>query len=242
MGKIYTFKEITDQQELEQFFRLRYAVYSQSANKIFLKENEHRIDIDYYDIHSRHYCLMQGNDKAGYLRVVLPKEELTNENVMRIGEHYSLLEWEAYIQQNETAPFPFLSYNGVPKSHWDYYNDLLTRNEKLAEASRLILHPDFRTIRTSKFLVECAIALYILVCIGQKHAIINCDVEHSLFYEHYGFKTIDGNGGYAVNGLNKISLALAISLSFSSVPRQYHERIESMAKEYRTTGKIIREL
>ncbi len=219
MGKIYTFREVTDKEELEKCFLLRYKVYSESANKVFINENIDKIDVDFYDVHARHYCLQVDEIIAGYLRVVLPKEDITNETVFGIGEKYSWFERADYFHQN-----------------------LIEKKEKLTEASRLIILPEFSSIKVSRHLVECAVVLYVLICIGQSHAIINCLEEHAAFYESYGFIPVANGEKYFLNGMNRMCLSLSLSLSLSSVPKQYHERFEAMAAEYRSTGKIVKEL
>ena len=138
----------------------------------------------------------------------------------------------------ETAPFPFLNYTTVPQSYKDYYNSLSTKNEKIIEGSRLIIQPKFRTLRTSKFLIESAIVQYILICLRMKHAIISCFEDHATFYQHYGFKQIATGEGYDVYGLNGSPLFLSLSLSF--VPQKNRSKLLQMAEEFKTTNKIIK--
>lgn len=240
MGKIYTFKEVKDKQELEALFQLRYSIYEASANIALMNENQHCIDVDFYDICSNHFVLKWEEVNVGYIRVVLPKHELINRDVIEIGEKFGLINETEYFHQNKKAPFPFLNYMGTPQSHWDFYYELQNKNEQLIEASRLILHPDFRTIRTSKFLVECAIVLYVLIGNVQSHAIINCKEKDATFYKHYGFMPVANGETYLINGMNRMCLSL--SLSLSSVPQKYHEKFEAMAEEYKHSGKIIGEL
>jgi hypothetical protein len=244
MEKSFRFQEITEKDELEVYFRLRYEIYSNSIVKGLIRENKNHIDIDYFDIHSRHYSLMNGNNIAGYFRVVLPKNELTNTKVLEIGQKYQLLDETEYFHKNGRAPFPFLCYEGVPRSYWEYYNELHNKNEQLAESSRLILHPDYRSIRTSKFLVECAMALFILICIGKMHAVVSCRHDHGSFYENSGFIPIANGESFINHEFNTIAFTLPLSqsLSTSSVPKQLHAKIEEMAEEFRSTGKIEREL
>jgi len=91
MSKKYTFREITEKDELEKFFKMRYSIYSNCRMNGFVKCNEHSIDIDAYDVHSRHYALTCENVNAGYLRVVLPREEMFQDQVLEIGRKYHLL-------------------------------------------------------------------------------------------------------------------------------------------------------
>ena len=244
MKNIFTFREITEKDELEEFFRFRYDVFSNCEAKYFLEENENHLDINHYDVHSRHFALTTDNANAGYLRVVLPKDELTNTDVLEIGKRYKLLDEEDYFHKNGKAPFPFLSYGGVPQSYWNYFNELQSKNEQVAEAGRRIIHPEFRSIRTGKFLVECAMALFVVICIGQEHAIMSCASEHSRFFDNVGFIPIANGEGYVSNNINCVTLSLPLSesLSTSTVPQQFHSKFEEMANEFRSTGKMEREI
>ena len=222
MGKNYTFREITDREELLNLFLFRYKVYWECETKVFLKENESKIDTDHFDVHSRHFGLFYGNDLAGCMRVVYPKDEITNYDVLTLGKQCGLLDESDYFHKNGKAPFPFLSYNGVPQSHWQFYNDLASRNERLAESSRFMLHPEHRSIRTSKFLCECAVTLYVLFCIGKKHATTCVRKEHAPFYERYGFIPIANGESFiqcdcksTLDNSNSNSISYFISIIYS---------------------------
>ena len=245
MGKIFTFREITEKEELEACFRFRYEIYSLCAMKDFLYENSNRIDIDCFDVHSRHFALKCGGINVGYFRVVLPKDELTNNNVLEIGKRYQLLDESEYFQKIDQAEFPFLSYEDIPEKYLIYYLDLLNRNEKLAEASRLILHPQFRSIITGKFLIECAMALFVNICVGQKHAVVFCSGKHDRFYEPYGFIPIAGREDCVFNHSNlgqALTIPLSKDISDSTVPKQLHGKLQEMAQEFLTTSKMEREI
>jgi predicted GNAT family N-acyltransferase len=232
--KAFTFRELTGKKELEEFFGLRYEVFYNSANKPFLNENIHRLDIDYFDVHSKHYCLMHGDNKVGYFRAVYQKGQYFNEKVIEIGEKYELLYGNTFEEQNESAPFPFLSYEGVPESHWNFYYNLLEQDENMAEVSRIIVSPEYRAISTVKLLVECAIVLYAMTFARLRYAIVNCELLHGLFYTHYGFKEIDEAARYTVNGLKKTSLSIA------EIPEKFMGKIGIMTEEFKNTGKIER--
>lgn len=232
----YTFREITEKEELEQFFKFRYQIYSECCYKGYLKENSFLMDIDVFDTHSKHYALYCENNIAGYFRVVLPREEYSNQEVLEIGNQKNLLgEYDSYLK-NGHATYPFLSYKNVPQSRWNFVETLKKRNENIAEASRLILRPEFRTIKTAKFLIECAIVLYVIICLGQKHGVITCSAKHSPIYQRYGFKPIDNNSEYISNGVENICLTL------SSVPVYLNDMFQAMCKEFKQTGRIEREL
>ena len=228
----YIFREIIEKDELEKFFRMRYDVYSNCRLQSFLKPNKHSIDMDLFDIHSRHFSLKSETGDAGYLRIVLPKEELTQAGVIEIGEKYNIIkDYNDYLT-SQTAPFPFLDYSGVPCAWWNYYKRSIDHKQNLAEASRLILQPELRTISLSRFLIECALVLYFIICLGRKRAILTCYKGHRDFYESYGFKPIGNEEGYSVNGINMVATSL------SSMPLNLDSRFGSMLNQFTNTGII----
>ena len=235
MSKKYTFREITEKNELEEFFRLRYEVYSNCKRmKPFVKKNEDSLDIDFYDAHSRHYSLSYNNVNVGYFRVVFPKDEFIQNSVMKIAEkHNTISEYQCDLT-NCAEPLPFLSHQGVPQSYWDYYKNALCSDKKLAECSRLIIVPDFRNIRTSKFLIECAIVLFLIICLGQMYAVLSCNIAHKRFYEYYGFKIIGHENSYSSHGQSNVAMGL------STLPMHLQSKFEDMTNEYKTEGKIER--
>lgn len=183
MERIFTFKEITTREALETAFRLRYDVYLNSPNKVVITENSMGLDIDCYDEHSKHYCLMNNEDQAGYFRIVFPAQHFTNEIVHSITNQVHGRAINEKTQQKEKAPYPFLSYKEIPESYRNYFY-ALAECSKVIECSRLIVAPKYRTVRSSFFLTEAALALYVVVFTDFKQAIINCPIEHSCFYKN----------------------------------------------------------
>jgi predicted GNAT family N-acyltransferase len=234
MSKKYIFREITEKDELEKFFHFRYEVYSGCQCKSVLKSNEQAIDIDYYDVHSKHYALSCENSDAGYFRVVMPREELKQNSIIEIASKNGVFSDYDKYKGNGAAPFPFLSYKEVPQSYWGFYENLIARNETLAECSRLILTPESRTLRTSRFLIECAIAMYLIICFGKKQAVLSCNVKHKSFYEYYGFEAIGKENGFSIYGYDSVAMSL------TSLPAQIKTNIEDMSDEFTTTKKIIK--
>lgn len=240
MSKKYTFREITEKDELEKFFRLRYEIYSGCRCNSILKTNIQPIDIDYYDVHSKHYALTCENIDIGYFRVVLPREELRQNSIIEIASKNGVFNDYDKYKGNGAAPFPFLSYKEVPQGYWNFYENLTSNKETLAECSRLILTPEYRTIRTSRFLIECAIALYLIICFGKRQAVLSCNVKHKSFYEYYGFNAISKENGFSLDGHDSVAMSMS-NLSLSTFPEHLYQRFEIMMDEFKTTQKIERE-
>jgi predicted GNAT family N-acyltransferase len=241
--KTFTLREITDAAELENAFRLRYEVYSNSSNQVFLKQNSHKVDINIFDLHSKHYGLFaENNELAGYLRVVLGRNELYNSEVFEIGKKLEIFTESEHSFENikkiATADFPFLSFPTVPDSIKSCYNTLKSKKEGFVEAGRIAVSEKYRGARISTFLIECAVVIYVILSIGQRHAVICCSKEHSFFYQRYGFKPFGQSEPYDVFRTKK--MALSLSLSLSSIPKYLHEKFEQMAAGFKKSGKMQR--
>jgi predicted GNAT family N-acyltransferase len=230
----YTFREITEADELEMAFRLRYEVYSNTGNKVFLHQNIHKIDIDVFDAHSKHFGIFTDQGKlVAYIRVVLDKSEIKNDLVSDIVQKFEL---DLNCAKNR-VDYPFLSYPTVPECVKSHYNDLKSKKEGLAEASRLIIREEFRGARLSSFLIECAMVLFTLICNERKHAVVCCDKHHSIFYERYGFTSFGNSEVYDVFGITRVTLLLTLG---SATSKHVIERFAGIAAEYSITGQITR--
>jgi hypothetical protein len=237
----YIFREITDKTELEQFFRLRYKIYKDSRMKAFLKENAHGVDMDIYDLHSLHYGLFCEQKPVGYLRLVLYKTECYNSKVLELGKKFGVYtdSIHAYpaILQLSYPDFPFLNYPAVPHSMKLYYEDSLNKKTGFMEASRLVILPDFRQSLLTKYLIECAITIYATIFIHSKQGVINCIKRHETFYTQYGFSPIENSEGAYVIG----DALTRLMLYYKSIPQYLFSLIETMANEFRNTGKMTME-
>ena len=90
-GLTYTFREITKLDELISIFRLRYKLYYQSSNRVFLSENPYLIDVKIFDTHCRHFGIYQDDKIVTYLRGVMPPEQNFNPEVYEFGRNLSLI-------------------------------------------------------------------------------------------------------------------------------------------------------
>ena len=67
---IYYFREIQGREEMLSWLKLRYTIYNSTRCAGFLSENELEIDVDSYDLQSKHYGLFveeadQQHDQTG---------------------------------------------------------------------------------------------------------------------------------------------------------------------------------
>lgn len=240
--KTFKFREIEEKEELEKFMKLRYRTYFNCSMRNFLKTNDDQIDIDIYDLHSRHFGLFCNDEPAGFMRVVEHKDEIYNTKVYSIGRKYNIFNERDHskngLKKFYYPDFPFINHPKIPRSIKTFYDKLKKSGEGLAEASRLMLMGE-KGLSKARFLIECGVVLYVLICVGQKHAVINCDQGHERFYRQYGFKTINESEEYHLRGRTTSSSHL---LSLSSIPENYHEKFEAMVDEFVKTKQMVREL
>jgi predicted GNAT family N-acyltransferase len=239
----YSFREIIDADELEKAFRFRYEVYTSCSNIGFLKPNEKKIDIDIFDLHSKHYGIFtQDGEIVANIRVVLDKGEFQNDNVFKIARKlnllYSSVDSNQEIKIFETCDYPFLSYSSVPSSVKSHYQKLRSNKIGFAEAGRLIIKEEYRGIRLSSLLLDCAMILFILICHENKYAVLCCDEHHRLFYEKYGFRPFGDGQQYDIYGTSKLSMYLCPEV----LPENLKTKFQGMSAEYKITGKITKTL
>jgi hypothetical protein len=117
--RTYSFQEITDPSEMEKLFRLRYRVYSESDLAPFLKKNDHQVDKDVYDLHSRFYGIYCNDQLIAGVRAVIDRRDYYNPEVYEIGRKYGIYAEDKSNHEklinSDYADFPFLSYSGVPE-------------------------------------------------------------------------------------------------------------------------------
>jgi hypothetical protein len=241
VNSTFTFREITKQADLDTAFHFRYTEYSGGRMKVLLKQNENKVDIDIHDLYSKHYGLFSGsNELLGYLRVVCDKREYYNPQVFEVGKRYDIFSEAEHsserVKVSIEADYPFLSYPKIPESIRSKYFSLKKNNEKFVEASRLIIKEEYRGLRTAGLLIECAMVLFILICKGQKYAIVSCCKDHCSFYERYGFQPFAMKQYYDVHGMTFNTICLSTS------PEHLPTRFEDSIKEFITTRKITKAL
>ncbi len=241
MNNTYVFKAATEPADLERYFRFRYRMYSDSIQDVFLSRNKDGIDFDCFDLHSRHYVIYNGSDIVGCVRIVLPREEYIDKGVAAVAKKHSFDTGQDGSSPGSIHPYPFLSYEYVLPSHWQFYRQLQQVNEGIIEVSRLRLAPEHQGLRTSKFLIEASFALFILFAADRKHVVVDCFLKHASFYTRYGFAPIHSEP-YTLFGQPNVTLCIPKNSFFLSPSNTDDARttIRAMSEELKETGKIER--
>jgi hypothetical protein len=246
--KTCTFREITKPAEMEKLFRLRYEVYSESGMSPFLKPNVHRIDMDVYDLHSRHFGIYLNNDLIAGVRAVIDKGDYYNPDVYEIGRKYGVYADDKSSQvellRSDYPDFPFLSYPTVPVDVKQFYEEQ-KKDKKVFMSSRCVIDANHRGLKTIQFLTESILTIGILLC-GEKAgmAVTDVSVPHSKFYPRYGFKSIENAPVYFLWDFSIVTLTIFLStnLAVSSIPQYLHPKFEAMIEEYNRTKMIIQKI
>lgn len=177
-----TLTPITDPQKLDEYYRFRYRIYSESRQKRFLGSRS-GFDKDAYDDRAMHYGWYANGSLSGCIR---------------------------FIEPNESAnPIPMvaLAPDALVRTAVNHYIMERRRlNERMVEASRFCLAPEHRGLRTAR---EFVLAMLRAVHpFGIEHGLFNCDEKHTPFYRSLGFELLEGAERWQVPFLDYPSVAL----------------------------------
>ncbi len=185
----YEFREVTDTAGLEQLFRLRYRCFRGSKLAGLIANNDSELDIDSYDLRSRHFGLFEctgsgerlvGNHRHVYdceqpaaeaIRALVAKQPELRDRVLAVPEH----------------PYPVLSYWPDKEPIYALHREACARGETLIEASRLALDPSVESLAVVNFMFEATVASY--QALGGTRALTVINSNRKRYYSRYGFTT-----------------------------------------------------
>ncbi len=234
----YEFREVTDANELEQTFRLRYRVYRACELSHFLPQNEHKLDIDAYDLRSHHYGLFFNHDGesqvVGCVRVVTDHETAAAPAVRLIaGAHRHFAQ---VASQSPREVFPLLEYAPCRTEVLSLYHSCRERGKEIVEAGRLALDPAHQCQHLGALLVQAAAAA-VGFLIGQYgYALVTANQHASRFYRVGGFGKIPGAIPFHVGRVRQPFVCLIGTVG--SIPASSRPTVERYAAELRATGRI----
>lgn len=236
-GEYFVYRELATTDEFEDTFRLRYYIYRGSGLKSLVKENEHQIDFDPYDLRARHFGLFRVHEGSelpvGYLRIVEDEDLSAETGVWDLVSRFPSL--GSVTRGRLKHPFPLMCYHPKKGTIRRSYREMTARGDRLVEACRLAIDPCFRSLRLAQHIVESALAVYFFH-FGVEHAIWCCDGSHSRFYGLYGLRRFPGTKDSDFLGLGHNSCCLLGSAA--GVPPRLALRIARMAEAYGRTGRI----
>ncbi|MBK7553246.1 MAG: GNAT family N-acetyltransferase [Flavobacteriales bacterium] len=172
---------------MEEYFRFRYRIYSESRQVGFVATKGDGRDVDVFDERALHFGWYMNDTLAGCIRFVEPDE-------------------------SEDA-LPMLSYmneSGPSNAVKQFIAMRRRQGEPVVEASRFCLAPQHRGLRTAK---EFVLAMLRAVHpFGIEHGLFDCDVKHAPFYRALGFELLEGAERWQVPFLDYPTAALHYDL------------------------------
>lgn len=182
----YTFREIRNPHELTNLFRLRYKVYRNSRLAGFVQPNKDELDIDAYDLQSRHYGVfveIAGKQElVGGLRLIEPNLVLSSKKAIEKNELLSRYFTGLFKTDGD---LPILCY--LKKKERQNLVKVIEKGQNaISEGSRLVVAPEYQSLRLAYFIILNAIA----ICLYMRNneiAVLGCNSNHAKIYESLGF-------------------------------------------------------
>ena len=167
-----TLTPITDPVKLQEYFRFRYRIYSESRQAGFLNGSSDGLDVDAYDANALHLGWYEGEELVGCVRLLSTIKGAHPLHFTKdLLEPQQLALASAMLAEAKKAGRP------------------------LCEVSRLCLAPEYRSIASiRRFVLEIISTAHRY---GRDHCLFTCDDHHAPFWKRMGFETITGFEGYA---------------------------------------------
>lgn len=233
MKQPFTFRQISDAEELEQLLSLRFNLYAKSRMKSFICHNKFGLDFDKFDLHAHHFGLFLGDTVIGYIRIIENVNRFKSKIAALVNKKYGFVQ-EVSPEQNETGDFPFLSYSGVPQAVKEYYN-IQKYNTTFLEGSRLIISEEYRSLKAVKYLLDCSVAASMDIIREENGIVIlDCAKSHEKWYSTMGFTKLPDIEAYNLDNIpvTVLKLPLSVELSNTTLPKEKHNYYTSLYNEY----------
>ena len=211
---------------MNNWLKLRYTIYNSTRCAGFLSENDMEIDVDAYDLQSKHYGLfVEEADQQkliGGLRIIQNRPVLSS---IRMLKKLNLLQ---YCEEQPEEVLPILSY--FPDEKEEHFSPLLTKDCLATEGSRLVLDKDYQSLRLAKFIISNAIILHMMEE-EDWVAFVSCVPLHARLYQSFGFEQVFDHTNWA-----KDLQARALYLRDEQLDQNKRPELEAMIREFRRDG------
>jgi predicted GNAT family N-acyltransferase len=228
----FVFREIRTIDEMTELLSLRYQVYMANPVRLFIQENESRIDLDEYDLKACHFGLFRNDiEPMGYIRIISEQDSPQKQLILEmVADHPEL---EAAISRTRRAPLPFMTYPPDAGAILQEYQENIANRKIWVEPSRLVISPVYQSLKLVQHLVKSAIAVYFFY-FKVDSARLCCSSHHRQLYQHYGFEE---NKAIMETDVIGISSCYLVS-SPDQVPFQSRNRLMRMAEVFARSGQI----
>ncbi|MEM6700619.1 MAG: GNAT family N-acyltransferase, partial [Bacteroidota bacterium] len=195
MNNRITFKEVFAVEDLEKCFQLRLRKYGDYCRQAFLEGNSQEIDIDPFDLYSKHWAVYnQDNEIISCARIVQEEKNWRIEDQIKaLIEKYKITKFSCRISN-----FPIVNYQS-DDSRQGLASFLKDNTRKLVfELSRFVVEND-SSLKIPRFTINAGLGIY-KYCYQSEMMILSCADKHEKFWHHYGFKKIKENSAYETRG------------------------------------------
>ena len=232
----FIFREVRTVEESLKVLKLRHRVLRTCRLRNLCSESEFGIDIDSFDLHARHFALLERNGEVvGCQRGVYPHGEiespLARELLTKMPELQELVSTDA-------RPFPCFAYLSTSEAEaiGRLSNRIGESGGQLGESARFLIDPHVSTIQIATFMAKAIVAAYI-VTDPRKHGITLVVKSHKRFYQRLGFQAVAETNDKFSDAVG--SPGCVLHIHHSLIPEALRPELEAMAEEFVSTGRLI---
>ncbi len=233
----FTFRAVRSHDEQVEVLRLRYRIYRGCHLHEVIPENAAQIDIDSWDLHSRHYGLFrndgQGQTLIGTSRVVEDTTQVISPLMLGVLGEYP--EFRQSALRDARYPLPSFLWAPEPAHLWKLLNEWRAANENCVEASRIAIDKSCRGLVYICHIFESIVAIHFFG-LGATRALGIAKLTFKAFYGRYGFTPIAGLERFPYLHCGKSGTCLAGSPS--TVPADVRSHLARLAANYLSLGEI----
>lgn len=230
----FIFREPETLDELKALLRLRYSAYMASRLNKFIEENQTGMDLDCYDLYSRHFGLYEHTGSSsrpvGYVRMVTDEPGTFRNDLFALAK--SIPELYEKVNCIPTEPFPMMNYCPYADDIRRYRENAKLAGEMLVEVGRLSLDDSIRGLKIAVNFVSAICAS--LPMHGVDEALVTCVSNHEAMYRSCGGRIFHSANIFEVHGAGVCLLLL----SAKNLPHSMKERVDHMREAYERTGRI----
>ena len=229
----FSYREATSMTELEPLLRLRYQVFKEEkTTKALFPDNELGIEIDYFDLKSRHfgiYLVKNGQPiPVGYQRIIHETETPIARTLRSWAARHPLL-----LRKLSPVNSPlYLMTVNRSRALWEFYMEQKATGVNFVEVSGAFVLKEFRSTRLDEFLLDACSAVNFLDE-EPGAGLTSCSKNQAYRLQRFGWRKI-AQSDYV---FGKTDCCL-LQLNPSNFHHQERAEMENMAEAFQATGSV----
>lgn len=233
MNKKVTFKEVCGVEDLERCFKFRLQKYKACHRQAFLNGDNLEIDIDGFDVYSKHWGVYdQKGEIISYARIVQKDKNLSiASQIEELLEKHSIPDFAP-----QKTSFPITIYQTTESKQ--AITSLFANNagKRVFELSRFVTQCG-SPLSISKFIVNAGLGVY-KYCYQSEMIILSCTEKHEKFWRHYGFKNMEEDLVYKKDHVKSVNLYSQLT----GIHPKLNCKLEEYAQQYQSKQEISIEI